>query len=147
MIDLSCYYGFCNHVDCSYFFINYLKMKTVPRPEKMVKAEVDENTFTINEPGHSYTLSNGDKINFMKRGEKGTTNEEVVSVLIDRMNSLNETLPCDENLMVIAKLMAALKYLNIRTLVRVAQKVEGTEKNHDPQKAQEYLAAIKSNTL
>lgn len=146
MIDLSCYYGFCNHgSNCSYFFINYLKMKTVPRPEKKEKPE--ENTFTINEPGHVYTLSNGDKINFMKKGEKGTTNEEIISVLLDRMNHLNKVLPCDENLMVIVKLMAALKFLNIRTLVRVAQRVEGTEKNHDPQKAQEYLAAIKSNTL
>lgn len=155
MINLSCYYGFCDErPDCPYFFKNY--MKNIPRPEKVDKLvkKVEETfdvSFNIDDPGHAYTLSNGQKIQFIKKeGDKvanGVTNEEIIMVLLDRIQTLDERLPCEENMMVEAKLRQALQWLNIRTLVRVNQKVEGTEKPHDPMKAQEYLKSIKSNTL
>jgi len=155
MINLSCYYGFCEEGrDCSYFFRNY--MKNIDRPkriEKLIK-KVEEGFdagFTIDDPGHLYTLSNGQKIQFVKKdGDKkvnGVTNEEIIGVLLHRIQTLDDRLPCEENMMVEAKLRTALQWLNIRTLVRVNQKVEGTEKPHDPMKAQEYLKSIKSNTL
>jgi len=55
----------------------------------------------------------------------GTTNEEVLAVLIDRMKFLNEKFPCDENEIAIRKLEGALMWLNKRTENRKARGVEG----------------------
>lgn len=60
--------------------------------------------------------------------EDGTTNEEVLSVLIDRMNYLQGKFPCRENAIVITKLEECLMWLNKRTADRKARSVEGT--NH-----------------
>lgn len=56
----------------------------------------------------------------------GTTNEEVLAVLIDRMNYLQAKAPCRENAIVITKLEECLMWLNKRTADRVARNVEGT---------------------
>lgn len=55
----------------------------------------------------------------------GTTNEEVLLVLIDRLTSLNSKFPCRENAIVITKLEEALMWLNKRTADRQARNVEG----------------------
>ena len=55
----------------------------------------------------------------------GTTNEEVLKVLIDRVQYLNGKFPCRENAIVITKLEEALMWLNKRTAERVARGVEG----------------------
>lgn len=55
----------------------------------------------------------------------GTTNEEVLAMLIDRMQFLQAKFPCRENAIVITKLEEALMWLNKRTADRVARKVEG----------------------
>lgn len=56
----------------------------------------------------------------------GTTNEEVLAALIDRMGYLQGKFPCRENAIVITKLEEALMWLNKRTAGRVARGVEGT---------------------
>ena len=56
----------------------------------------------------------------------GTTNEEVLSVLINRMSFLQEMCPCDENIAAIGHLAAALEVLNSRTADREKREVEGT---------------------
>ena len=56
----------------------------------------------------------------------GTTNEEVLAMLIDRMNFLNGKFPCRENSLAITKLEEALMWLNKRTENRTARGVEGT---------------------
>lgn len=56
----------------------------------------------------------------------GTTNEEVLAVLIDRMKFLNALSPCRENSIAITKLEESLMWLNKRTADRVARGVEGT---------------------
>lgn len=56
----------------------------------------------------------------------GTTNEEVLAVLIHRITSLNEMRPCRENSIVITKLQEALMWLNERTRDRTARNVDGT---------------------
>ncbi len=56
----------------------------------------------------------------------GTTNEEVLAVLIDRMNYLQAKAPCRENAIVITKLEECLMWLNKRTEDRKARNVEGT---------------------
>ena len=55
----------------------------------------------------------------------GTTNEEVLAVLIDRLNYLNGICPCRENAIVITKLEESLLWLNHRTAQRQARGVEG----------------------
>jgi len=56
----------------------------------------------------------------------GTTNEEVLAVLIDRLNYLQAKFPCRENAIVITKLEESLMWLNKRTADRKARAVEGT---------------------
>ena len=57
----------------------------------------------------------------------GVTNEEVLRVLIHRLNKLNSgAFRCRENSVAITKLEEALMWLNKRTEDRVARKVEGT---------------------
>lgn len=63
--------------------------------------------------------SNGIRVN-------GTTNEEVLEVLIHRVKELNKKFPCDENEMAIRNLEGALVWLNLRTQDRVNRGVEGT---------------------
>lgn len=55
----------------------------------------------------------------------GTTNEELLAVLIDRINYLQGKFPCRENAIVITKLEEALHWLNHRTASRQARGVEG----------------------
>jgi hypothetical protein len=96
-------------------------------------------------PGHLYVAANfedpskGQLIQFIEKrpnaddGTKldtindGTTNEEVLAVLIDRLNFLQAKFPCRENAIVITKLQEALMWLNERTKGRVARNVEGKQ--------------------
>ena len=97
--------------------------------------------------GHRYELANfenkeakGQEIQFIEKESQvvsegvtelvtindGTTNEEVIEVLIDRLNNLNGKFPCRENSLAITKLEEALMWLNKRTADRVKRGVEGT---------------------
>ena len=58
----------------------------------------------------------------------GTTNEEVLEILIDRMYYLNDKFPCRENSIAITKLEEALMWLNKRTQDRINRGVEGKHK-------------------
>jgi hypothetical protein len=94
--------------------------------------------------GHTYELANfekkevaGQKLQFihkepitegsseLKTISDGTTNEEVLEVLIDRMNFLNGKFPCRENSIVITHLETALLWLEKRTNDRLKRAVEG----------------------
>ena len=55
----------------------------------------------------------------------GTTNEEVLAVLINRMNSLQAKFPCRENAIATTHLETALLWLEKRTADRKARGVEG----------------------
>lgn len=95
-------------------------------------------------PGHLYELENfenkmepGQPIQFIQKEadedgdgtlftvSDGTTNEEVLRMLIDRMNYLDRKFPCRENIEAINKLDEALMWLEKRTRDRVARDVEG----------------------
>jgi hypothetical protein len=96
-------------------------------------------------PYHRYELENfenkersGQTIQFIEKVEPkefgtqelvtvndGTTNEEVIRMLIDRMNGLQAKFPCRENALAITKLDEALLWLEKRTRDRVARGVEG----------------------
>ncbi len=55
----------------------------------------------------------------------GTTNEELIKVLVDRMNSLQAKFPCRENAIATTHLETALLWLEKRTADRKARGVEG----------------------
>jgi len=99
-----------------------------------------------NVAGHQYELSNfenkdqqGQILQFIHKEPKeegsielvtvadGTTNEEVLEVLIDRMNFLQAKFPCRENAIAITKLDEALLWLNKRTQDRLKRNVEGKQ--------------------
>lgn len=80
---------------------------------------------------------NGEVIQFIEKAPKeegstemvtinnGTTNEEVLEMLINRMNYLNSKFPCRENSIAITNLEQALMWLNKRTEDRKKRGVEG----------------------
>lgn len=55
----------------------------------------------------------------------GTTNEEVIKMLVDRMNSLQAKFPCRENAIATTHLETALLWLEKRTSDRKLRGVEG----------------------
>ena len=89
---------------------------------------------------HNYELDyfQGGKgyISFYRMSEDGTktdgvTNEELLRVLLHRINYLNDTwqggtFRCRENSLAITKIEEALMWLERRTANRVARNVEGT---------------------
>lgn len=94
--------------------------------------------------GHRYELENfeakerlGQSLQFIQKApitegsselktiNDGTTNEEVLKVLIDRMNSMQAKFPCRENAIVTTHLETALLWLEKRTADRKARGVEG----------------------
>jgi hypothetical protein len=96
--------------------------------------------------GHKYVATNfedktsGQVIQFIHKEPKGegqvqelvtvsdgTTNEELIEVLLDRMNYLQSKFPCRENSLAIIKLDEALMWLNKRTADRVKRNVEGKQ--------------------
>jgi len=94
-------------------------------------------------PGHKYVLTNykegGEQtLDFIHKEQatdgsaalimvdEGTTNEEVLKVLIDRLQFLQRAFPCRENALVITKLEESLMWLEKRTADRIVRGVEGT---------------------
>lgn len=94
--------------------------------------------------GHKYELSNfenkdqsGQIIQFIQKVpveqgsailetiSDGTTNEELIEVLINRLQYLNGKFPCRENSAALTKLDEALLWLNKRTSDRIKRNVEG----------------------
>lgn len=57
----------------------------------------------------------------------GTTNEEVLEVLIDRISFLQSKFPCKENACCITHLQEALMWLEKRTNDRLKRNVEGKQ--------------------
>lgn len=63
----------------------------------------------------------------LKTISDGTTNEELLAVLIDRISYLQGKFPCRENAIVITKLEESLMWLNKRTADRQKRNVEGKQ--------------------
>lgn len=96
--------------------------------------------------GHRYTVpyfehpeAEGQTIQFIEKTPSGdgsptlitvndgTTNEELIKVLIDRLQYLDGKFPCEENKQALLKLKEALMWLNKRTEDRKARQVEGKQ--------------------
>lgn len=87
------------------------------------------------DPAHVYLLTGNQPLKFIKRkgGElihEGTTNEELLTVLIDRTKNLNAQFPCRENEFAIQKMEEALLWFNERTNKRIKQGVETKDIAH-----------------
>lgn len=100
-------------------------------------------------PGHSYSLQNFEsgehdqRLSFINKEPKtegstvlktvhdGTTNEEVIAVLIDRLEFLNAKFQCAENATAIECLQDALNVLEARTKRRKVAQVEGSNELAD----------------
>lgn len=99
----------------------------------------------IIEPGHYYILDNFESTEgvvqslrfvqkvpvrtdgtVLKIKSTGTTNKDVITVMIDRMEYLQEKMPCEENLGVIDHLKSVMALLDQRTRDRKLRGVEGT---------------------
>lgn len=89
------------------------------------------------DPAHRYRLSGDQVLQFMKKERDpdtgafeltraGTTNEELIEVLLDRLRTINTQVPCRENSLAITKLEEAAHWLEARTRNRQARGVEGT---------------------
>lgn len=93
-------------------------------------------------PGHRYEVAsfentNDQVIDFIHKQPKenapgefvtlcdGTTNEELLRVLINRTEFLNSQFPCRENSIAITKMQEALMWFEKRTTDRIARGVEG----------------------
>jgi len=72
---------------------------------------------------HKETNEEGDFVTI----EEGTTNEEVLEVLINRIEYLNNKMWCRENELARVHLEEALRWLHRRTKARVEAGVEGTQ--------------------
>lgn len=82
-------------------------------------------------PGTWYEFKElGQRLFFMNKTTPGTTNEEVIDVLIDRINFLQGQVPCKENEQALEHLIAAREVLLSRTNKRVEQGVVETETPH-----------------
>ena len=91
-------------------------------------------------PGHKYELSSFENpkhtqlLQFIEKDvamntiNDGTTNEEVLEMLIDRARVLQAKLPSRETALAITKMEEALMWFNKRTADRKARGVEGTGK-------------------
>lgn len=89
------------------------------------------------EKGHEYLLQGGQQLLFINKKPKeeggkelelvhdGTTNEELIDVLLDRLSYLDELMPCMENKQAIKSLTTAQDWLKRRTAEREARGVEG----------------------
>lgn len=95
--------------------------------------------------GHRYIAANfenkeeGQIIQFIEKVPKeagstelvtvndGTTNEELLEILINRLDTLNKKFPCRENAIALTNMETALLWLNKRTADRMKRNVEGKQ--------------------
>jgi hypothetical protein len=89
------------------------------------------------DPGRCYELAGGNGLVFLRKEDgtivrDGTTIEEVLEVLIDRVTDAYQKLPCQESIRALYLLREALAAFQERSARRVNAKVEGTLYPHDP---------------
>jgi hypothetical protein len=88
------------------------------------------------DPGRCYELGAGVGLTFMQKDgsrivRQGTTNEELLEVLIHRVTEGYQTLPCQESIRALYLLREALASFRTRTARRVDARVEGTLQQHE----------------
>lgn len=87
------------------------------------------------DPGRNYMLAAGNGLVFLQKEDgqvirDGTTNEEVLEVLIDRVTEAYQALPCQESVRALYLLREALATFRARSMRRAHAEVEGTRRPH-----------------
>ncbi len=78
-----------------------------------------------------YVLSDATNLSFKSKNRtEGVTNEELLKILINHIDTLNNAVPCTENEKTLLHLNKALNWLELRTQTRVSQGVNGQETIH-----------------
>src|SRR5258708_7358898 len=111
-----------------------------------------EDAMKVVDPGCIYELSAGNGLVFLQREHghlvrHGTTNEEVLEVLIDRVTEAYQTLPCQETIRALYLLREALAEFRARTARRLSASVEGTHHPHDSVPASADMARTRTVSL
>jgi hypothetical protein len=101
------------------------------------------------DPGRSYELSAGTTLHFVRKDggsstSNGTTNEEVLEVLIHRVTDAYQRVPCRETVHALYLLNEALMAFRLRTKRRVRANVDGTDRSHDSEAESERFARLES---
>jgi hypothetical protein len=94
-------------------------------------------TMKVKDPGRSYDLAGGNGLVFlqMENGwvvRDGTTNEEVLELLIQRITKGHTTLPCSESIRALYHLREALAALRMRAARPTSANVGGPGRPHIP---------------
>lgn len=85
------------------------------------------NTNTLTNYDSEYLIAHFQDGPIKEHGVNGTTNEEVIQMLLERLQSLNQPpFNCRENSLAITHLEESLLWLQRRTANRVAKGIEGT---------------------
>jgi hypothetical protein len=87
--------------------------QTIQFIEKVPRREHPSMSQAYTDPGELVTRNDG------------TTNEELIKILIDRLSYLQEKFPCKENACCITHLQEGLHWLEARTADRLKRQVEG----------------------
>ncbi len=95
--------------------------QTIQFIEKELRHDASETTTAISADKTSAELAGT-----LVTVNDGTTNEELIIILVDRLSFLNKKFPCKENACAITKLEEALHWLESRTKNRVKRGVYGT---------------------
>ena len=101
------------------------KMQVITTGHKYELASFEGGTTQALQFIEKVTTAEGSKE--LRTVNDGTTNEEVLKVLIDRMNSMQAKFPCRENAIVTTHLETGLLWLEKRTADRKARGVEGKQ--------------------
>lgn len=107
----------------------YLKDKK----ETLTTLKEDTNLYRINLCCESETQGSNNPIttisfqngSIKENGVNGCQNEDLIIIVIDRLNDLQKKFSCRENAIAITKLEEALMWLDKRTADRIARGVEG----------------------
>ena len=86
---------------------------------QFIHKEPTEEKHTPSDDGRSILV----EPSVLKTVSDGTTNEELMEVLINRISYLQSKFPCRENALTITKLEEALMWQNKRTADRLKRKV------------------------
>jgi len=103
---------------------------------------------TVIEPGHRYMLNAGTALQFVRKlgapSGDGTTNEELLEVLIHRLTEAYQAVPCEETVRALYLLHETLLAFQLRADKRASAGVTGTSLPHDSEADRERFARLKS---
>lgn len=95
--------------------------------EKEFNANHEYRVGEVNVEGSNLTFVKFQKGPIKENGVNGCCNEDLIAMVIDRLNSFQESpYKCRENALAITKLEEALHWLRHRTMSREKRGVEGT---------------------